>query len=94
MKSLELLELLEHMDDDGAFKKAIRGGEPSDNSKAIRQIANEIAVLRAVQAQGVDGDQCGSQLFFTPAKLRELKAKEETRSRAGASIDQIGSRRT
>jgi hypothetical protein len=93
MKSQELLELLEHMDDDGVFKKAIRRNEPSDKTKAIFQIANEVAVLRAVQAEGVDGDQWGSRLFFTPDKIRELGQKEASRSRASASIDQIGSRK-
>lgn len=93
MNSLELLELLEHMDEDGAFKTALRHGEPSQNNKAILQIANEIAVLRAVQAEGVDGDQWGSQLFFTPGKLKELSQKSEIRSRASASIDQIGARK-
>jgi hypothetical protein len=93
MKSLELLELLEHMDEDSAFKTALREGEPSEHRKAVLQIANEIAVLRAVQAEGVDGDQWGSRLFFTPRKLKELGHKEEIRSRAAGSIDQIGARK-
>lgn len=93
MSSHELLELLEHMEEDGALKTALRQGEPSEYRKAVLQIANEVAVLRAVQARGVDGDQWGSKLFFTPGKLKEMHRKEEIRSRAGASIDQIGSRK-
>lgn len=92
MKSFELLELLEHMDEDGAYKTALREGEPSEYKKAILQIANEVAVLRAVQAEGVDGEQWGSKLFFTPAKIRELVEKDTHRSKAMASIDNIGAR--
>jgi hypothetical protein len=92
MKSLELLELLEHMDEDGAFKTALREGEPSDSRKAIMQIANEIAVVRAIQAPELEGDKWGSRFFFTPELIRKLNQESEVRSRASASIDQIGSR--
>jgi len=90
MRSHELLELLEHMDDDGAFKTALRQGEPSELRRAVMQIANETSVLRAGQVPGVDGDTYGSQLFFTPAKLRELVAVEQERAEAREYILNIG----
>lgn len=71
LRSLRLLELLEHSDDDGALKKALRQGEPSQHRKAVLQIANELAVLRAVYTE-VDGEQWESQLFYTDAKLRRM----------------------
>jgi len=81
------------MDEDGAFKTALRQGEPSDNRKAILQIANEIAVVRAVQAPDLEGDKWGSRFFFSPGLIKKLNQESEIRSRAGASIDQIGSRK-
>lgn len=90
MKSYELLELLEHVDNDGAFKTALRDGEPSQHRKAILQTANELAVLRAAQVPGLDGDQWGSQLFFTPAKSRELTETAESRAGGRDAVFSIG----
>lgn len=92
--SYELLELLEHMDDDGALKTALRGGEPSEQQKAVLQIANETAVLRAGQLPGADGDQWGSKLFFTPEKLRELIEADAECAGARSEIMAIGSQNT
>jgi hypothetical protein len=92
LKSQELLELLEHMDDAGAFKTALRGGEPSEQQKAILQIANETAVLRAGQLPGADGEQWGSQLFFTPEKIRELVTSDQERAEVRSKIMAIGGR--
>lgn len=88
--SHELLELLEHADEDGSFKTAVREGEPSQHRKAVLQIANEVAVLRAVKAPGVDGDQWGSQFFFTPTKLRELSEAAGDRAAGRNSVFSIG----
>lgn len=90
MKSNELIELLQHADHDGAFKTAVREGEPSQHRKAVLQIANELAVLRAVQAPGVDGDQWDSQFFFTPAKLRELTETADNRADSRDAVFSIG----
>lgn len=90
MSSHELLELCQHLDDDGAFKTALRDGDPSQHRKAVLQIANELAVLRAVQAPGVDGDQWGSQFFFTPSKSRELSQTAGDRAAGRNSVFSIG----
>lgn len=90
--SHELLELLEHADDDGAFKTALRQGEPSQHRRAVLQIANELAVIRAVQAPGVDGDQWGSQFFFTQTKLRELAQTAGERAAGRDAVFSIGAR--
>jgi hypothetical protein len=89
--SHELLELLEHMDEDGAFKTALRQGEPSDQRRAMLQAANELAVLRASQVPGVDSEQYGSQIFFTAAKLREILAEEAEAREGREFIMAIGS---
>jgi hypothetical protein len=77
MSSYELLELLEFMPERGAFKEAARGCEYSDEEKVWVQIANELAVLRAAYVPKADADKYGAQLFFSPAKLREMAAAEE-----------------
>jgi hypothetical protein len=81
MPSHEMLELLQHAADEGALKTALRKGEPSQRHKAVLQIANELAVLRAIQAPDLDGGQWDSQFFFTPAKLRELTQPVDTGGR-------------
>lgn len=71
MSSYELLELLEFMPEEGALAKAIRGGERPDWQQMLAQIANETAVLRASQVQGVDSSDYGSRLWLSLAKIRE-----------------------
>jgi hypothetical protein len=94
MASGELWEFLQYMDDDGAFKTALRDGEPSQQRKAILQTANETAVFRAGMVPGADGEQWGSQLFFTPSKLRELVESDEELTEARGEIMAIGSKTT
>ena len=89
MSSHELLELLQHCDDDGALKTALREGEPSDRRRQVMQIANELAVLRAIQAPDLDGRQWQSQFWLTPAKLREL-SEPDPGAGARAEIMSIG----
>lgn len=85
MSSYELLELLEFMPEEGAFKTAARGGEYTHDQKVQVQIANEIAVLRAAYVNGVKGEEYGSMMFYSPLKLRELadKAEAQTEVREG-----------
>ncbi len=90
MSSHELLELLEHADSDGAFKTAVRQGEPSQQRKAVLQIANELAILRAVQYPDLDGELWGSQFFFTPKLLRGEAEHREASAGAMQGVFAIG----
>jgi hypothetical protein len=86
MCSYELLELLEFMPDEGAFKTAVRDGEPSERDEAIRQIANETAVLRAGMVPGASGDDYGSRLFIPNYKRRENAEQAAQASEARDSL--------
>lgn len=90
MSSYDLLELLEFMDEDGAYKTARRvagGGEPwSERQWAIFANANESAVLRAGMVPGADSDIWGSRFFIPPSIAREQVAAREESSLATASI--------
>lgn len=77
MSSYELLELLEFMPERGSFKSAVRGGEYCEEEQIWAQVANELAVLRAATAPKVKGEQYGSRMYYSPAKLRELTADAE-----------------
>ena len=85
MSSYELLELLEFMPERGAFKSAARGGEFSQEEKVWVQIANELAVLRAGWVPKVKGEEYGSQIYYSPLKLREMveQADAQTEVREG-----------
>lgn len=80
MGSYELLELCEYMPDHGALKPAIRRAnplhewlaDPSETEAAVLQAANELAVIRAVQAPQADSEEMGSKIFIAPSKLRDL----------------------
>jgi hypothetical protein len=56
MSSYDLLVLLEFMDDEGALKSALRGGEYSERELTQRHHANETARLRATM-HAVHGGQ-------------------------------------
>jgi hypothetical protein len=86
MSSYELLELLEYMPERGNFKSAVRGGEYCEEEAIWAQIANELAVLRAAQAPGVKGEQYGSRMYYSPAKLRELIADAEYQEEVRESV--------
>ena len=75
MSSYELLELLEFMPERGAFKTAARGGEFSGEEKVWVQVANELAVLRAAYVPKVKGEEYGSQMHYSPLRLREMGEK-------------------
>jgi hypothetical protein len=65
MSSYELLELLEFMDNRGAFKTALRGGEYSDEELTERELFNEVARLRAtmhaVQREQVEDAEAAAE---------------------------------
>lgn len=86
MSSYELLELLEFMPDRGAFKKAVSGGEFTDEEAVWAQIANELAVLRAATAPKVKAERYGSRLWFSQAKLREMVEAEEEQEELRESV--------
>lgn len=71
MSSYELLELLEHMDDDGAFKRAARGGEYSEGEQVWRHLANEISKLRAGFHAVHGGERYAPKVFLTLAEIEE-----------------------
>lgn len=77
MSSYELLELLEFMPPQGAFKTAARGDEYSEGEKFLAQIANELLVLRTAYVPGVKAEEYSAQLFLSPARLREVFAQED-----------------
>lgn len=86
MCSYELLELLEFMPERGAFKTAARGGEFSGDEKIWVQIANEIAVLRAGWVPKVKGEEYGSTIIYSPAKLREMAEKADAQTEVRESF--------
>jgi len=79
MSSYELLELLEYMNDRGAFKTAARGGEWSKEEAIWTHIANEIAKLRATMhvVHGGKDASYAPMIFMSPSELRELAEKAE-----------------
>lgn len=86
MSSYELLELLEFMPDRGVFKSAVRGGDWSEEEAVWAQIANELAILRAVQAPKVKAERYGSRLWFSPIKLREMVEEAEAQEELRESV--------
>ena|SRR5271157_4593710 len=85
MDSYELLELCEYMPDEGALKTAMRG-DLCERDEAIRQIANEIAVLRAGMVPDADSSDYGSHLFIPPPVLRAMAEQAETNAEATDSV--------
>lgn len=90
MSSYEMLELLEFMDEEGAYKRAQRvkyGGYTwSDREWAAFSTANEVAVLRAGQFPGADSDEYGGRLFIPPERT---EARLEREAEAAAAREQI-----
>lgn len=82
MSSYELLELLEHMPDKGAFKRALRGGEYAEDELTWRHIANELARLRATMHAVHGGHRYDPPLLLSKAaQLEELEDLEATEDR-------------
>lgn len=63
--------------EDGALAEALRGGERPEWKQAIAQAANELAVIRVVQAPDAQADEYGSRLFLPPHRQRELMEEDE-----------------
>lgn len=82
MSSYELLELLEFMDEEGAFPTALRGGEYSEARLDIRYLANEVARLRATM-HAVHGGQRYEPLELLSKAQQRIEAEdaEETAER-------------
>ena len=91
MSSYELLELLEYMDDRGAFKRAARGGEWSKEEAIWVHIANEIAKLRATThvVHGGKDAAYAPMIFMSPSELRELAEKAEEMEDTRESVFQF-----
>lgn len=68
MSSFELLDLIEFMDDDGALKTAMRGGEYSEDQLAVRHLANEVARLRATMHAVHGGRKYDPPLLLSKAE--------------------------
>lgn len=71
MSSYELLELLEFLPEDGAFKAAVRGGEYSENEQVWRYIATEMGKLRSITVAAHGGKSTEYRTFPTMTELRE-----------------------
>lgn len=91
MSSYELLELLEHMPERGAFKTAVRGDEYSEEEITLRHLANEVARLRATMHAVHGGQRYDPPLLMTKKEQREevedLEAAEERRETFFAFAD-------
>jgi hypothetical protein len=85
MDSYELLELCQYLPEDSALKTAIRG-DLCERDEAIRQIANEIAVLRAGMVPDADSEDYGSHLFIPPPVLRAMVEHAEEADEARDSL--------
>lgn len=85
-----MLELIEFLPDEGALAQALRDGDMPPWQQMIRQIANETAVLRAGQVQGVNGEDYGTRLWVPPAVAaaqdKKLQEAEEGREAVFASM--------
>ena len=83
MTSYELLELLEYMDEEGALKSALRGGEYSEARSDIRYLANEVARLRATMHAVHGGQSYEPYLLLSKAEIKaqadEAEATTERR---------------
>jgi hypothetical protein len=82
MSSYEFLELLEFMDDEGAFPTALRGGEYSEARLDIRHLTNEVARLRATMHAVHGGQRYDPPTLLSKAEQRaEAESAEETAER-------------
>lgn len=86
MSSYELLELVEHLPDDGAFKAAARGGRWTLEQATLAEVFNEIARLRA-SVHAVAG---GRSAAYEPARITDpaaLVEQVETEAVHTAAVD-------
>jgi len=76
LSSYELLELIEHLPERGAFKTAGRGGELCLQDQMLRYAANEIARLRATIHIVNGGKRYEPFTFLSLAEQREIYEEE------------------
>lgn len=70
--SVTLIQIDDWVRDDSAVLRSMRGGERPEWQEMLAQVANETAVLRAVQAPKVDSDEYGSRIWLGNRKVDEL----------------------
>jgi hypothetical protein len=91
MSSYELLELLEFMPEEGAFKTAARGGEYSEQELVWRHISNELARLRATMHAVHGGKKYEPPILHSKAQQRaeaiDAEQSEERREEVYAFAD-------
>lgn len=92
MSSYELLELLEYMPDEGAFKTAVRGGEYAERDIVWRHIASELSKLRATTHAVYGGQSYSPRVFMTLAERKEIEAKEADQEEVRESFYAFASR--
>jgi len=74
MSSRELLVLLRFMDDRGAYKTALRGGEWPAEIQIAKTTANEVSKLRASYHNAHD-DSYEPALWLSPGEIAEQAAE-------------------
>ena len=92
MSSYELLELLEFMPDDGAFKTALREGEFCERDQVWRHVANKLSKIEAIlYVANTRKAADPMRMFYTVAEMREqaeeAEAAEERREDIYAFAD-------
>lgn len=75
--SYELLEILEHMPDTGAFKTATRGGRQTRAERVLEELFNEIARLRASFHAVNGGEDAVYEPFILADPIDELEQERE-----------------
>lgn len=68
---------VEFAPEDGALAEALRGGGRPEWKDAVCQSANELSVLRVIQAPEAKADEYGARLFLPVDRQRELAAEDE-----------------
>jgi len=82
MSSYELMEYLEFMPEDGAWKTALRQGEYSEDQMTLRHLTNEVARLRATMHAVHGGQRYEPPVLKSRAQLlAELEDAEASEDR-------------
>lgn len=82
MSSYELLELIEFLPDDGAYRAAERGGEYSERDLTLRLLTSEVARLRATMHAVHGGQRYEPPILQSKAALMaEIDDLERTEER-------------
>lgn len=79
MSSYELLELIEFLPDEGAFKTAVRGGAWTEDQLIAAETFNEIARLRA-SYHAVNGGKDGTYEPFAFEDPLARRRKEQAKA--------------